>query len=834
MFSKIEKFVIAYCLFVTFNVMAESSPTFEVSEEPPPGFEDLAEEPTFEVSEEPPPGFEDFAAEQTTQVDVYFGGKALGAAFATFSANSFAFDKPTRVAKAIPNIKEISVVADALTGQLNPHTDLLCLEPGNPPKCGILEPDKAGIIFDADKFRVDVFVHPTLLSLSTLNIDRYLPLPETGFSTITTLNGTFSGMSSREDHYNFDLETLAAYRLGRFHALGRWSDTGGAEIETLLSEIDWHDHEAAFGMFNIKSMSLLGLPDVFGVRFSSSFNSRLDLAQAYGNQITVFLPRRSSVQIYRNNRVLSVQMYEAGNHVLDTSDLPDGSYNIELRIRDLISGEEQQETHFFAKSTNLPPLGESFYFAESGLVRANSQKQILPTYTSTPLLRLGFSQRLTTNFGYAADLLAIDKQSVIGLTLFTMGRDKHLRLGGIMADNGAYGIDAQGFIKFGEFSNTLSLRRLWDVPLSKVSKADDDNLTTILPPAFTQINFFSGYQYNIASFRLRASWRQRETDKKAFYTISPSLRLMPIIRFRHFYANLELEYTRSRNDSLLMAHIRFYQNIPHLGMVTHAAIKHQPENIEQKNIVLGDVTLNWNDQDLWAADVRASTRLIQSENQKSARITSDYRGGFGKFSGFAEQTQQRKGEKKGATLYGSNFTLGFVNDNDGMVFTGKRGRSGVIIDIRGTPKGARFYVFINGQRRDIALIGTPRLLPLEPYRIYKIRLKPHTETYADYDTSTRLVTLYPGNTQRLVWKVEQVFILIATIIRPDGTVVENAEIEGAIGDAETELEGLFQAEVRSNSKLMVRPENGNACQVQVPADLNTDSGIVTIDKLICK
>ena len=271
-----------------------------------------------------------------------------------------------------------------------------------------------------------------------------------------------------------------------------------------------------------------------------------------------------------------------------------------------------------------------------------------------------------------------------------------------------------------------------------------------------------------------------------------------------------------------------------MGIVTHAGIKHQPENIEQKNILLGDVTLNWNDQDLWAADVRASTRLIQAENQKSARITSDYRGGFGKFSGFAEQTQQRNEEKKGATLYGSNFTLGFVNDNEGMVSSaGKRGRSGVIIDIRGAPKGAIFDVFINGQRRDIALIGSPRLLPLQPYRTYKIRIKAHTETYADYDTSTRLVTLYPGNSQRLVWKVEQVFILIATIIRPDGTAVENAEIEGAIGDAETELEGLFQAEVRSNSKLVVRPEKGTACQVQIPADLDTDSGIVTIDKLIC-
>ncbi len=820
--------------------MAESSPTFEVSDKPPPGFEDLAE-PQFEVSDEPPPGFENLAAEQTTQVDVYFGGKALGAAFVTFSTNSLEFENPTSVAKAIPNLQEINVVAEALSGKLNPHKELLCLEPGKPPNCGILEPKIAGIIFDPDNFRVEVFVNPAFLRLSVLNLDRYLPLPDAGFSAITTLTGTISGMSSRKNRYNFDLETLLGYRLARFHALGRWNDTGGTEINTLLAEIDWRDYQAAFGMFKMKSMLLLGLPDVLGLQFSSSFNSRLDLAQAYGNQITVFLPRRSRVQIYRKrqNRILSVKMYEAGNQVLDTADLPDGSYEIELRIRDLISGTERRETHFFAKSTNLPPLGENFYFAEIGFLRANSQDSALPTYTNTPLLHLGYSKRLTTNFGYSADLFTIDQESVIGLNSFLMGRDKHLRLGAIRATNGAYGVDAQGFIKFGEFSNTVNLRRLWNAgtPLTKAEKTDDDYLATqILPPAYTQINLFSGYQYGKASFRLRASWQQRDINKQAaFYTISPSIRIMPLIRFRHFYANLELEYTQSRNDKLFLAHIRFYQNMPHVRIITHAALKHQPLR-QPQNRFLGDVTLNWNDNNLWAADVRASTRLMKTETQTSARISSEYLGNFGKFSAFAEQTQQNQGRQKGRqqTFFGSNFRLGFVNDKDGVVFSGgKGGISGVILDIRGSPKGAKFDVFVNGQKRDFALIGSPKLLPLRPYMTYKIRLKSATETYADYDTSTRIVTLYPSNTVRLFWQVKQIFILIATIVRPDGTPIENADIEGAIGEAETELEGAFQAEVRSDSKLIVRPKNGPACQIQVPANLNTDSGIVTLDKLIC-
>ncbi len=828
--SKFEMLVIAYCLFVTISVMAESSPTFEVSEEPPPGFEDFAEKPQqqFEVSDEPPPGFEDLAEEQTTEVDLYFGGKALGAAFATFSPDSFEFDDPTSIAEAIPNVKEISVVADALSGVLEPHIDLLCLEPGNPPKCGILEPEKAGIIFDADNFRVDVFVHPALLRLSRLNIDRYLPLPEIGFSTITTLTGAFSGMSSQEEHYNLILQTLAAYHLGRIRGIGRWSEENGAEIDTLLGEIDWRDHEMGFGMFNVKSMSLLGLPDVLGVRFSSSFKSRLDLAQAYGNQLSVFLPRRSRVQFFRENRVLYSEIYDAGNQILDTSALPNGSYDIELRIRDLVSGEERRETHFFAKSTELPPFGEYFYFAETGLLRANSQNRKLPTYTNQPLLRLGLSKRLSTNFGYAADFLAIDREAILGINLFTMGRNKRLQLGGIMADNGVYGLDTQGFIKFGNFSSTLSVRHLWDVP---ISKSDDDNLT-LLPSAFTQINFFTNYKYGKAKFRLRANWRQRGKNTVPSYTITPSIRL-PLIRNRHFYANLELEYTLSNTDKLFLARIRFSQNTPHWGINANARLKHQPNNIEQETRLLGDVSLNWNDNDLWDADVRTSATFVKAEQQTSTRLKSDYRGNLGKFSAFAEQTQSSEGVQK--TFYGSNFTLGIVTDPEGMVWgSGEMGVSGVIVDIRGEPKGATFDVLVNNQQRGIASIGYPRLLPLKPYMTYQIRLKPRPETYADYDASIRSITLYPGNSQRLVWKVEQVFILIATIVTPNGKPVANAEVEGAINPADTDFDGTFQAEVRSNSELLILLEKGAKCRVQLPAALKAKDGIVIIDELICR
>ena len=44
---------------------------------------------TFQYSDEPPAGFEDLTAPQHTRVDIYFAEKRMGEVYATFSPTSF-------------------------------------------------------------------------------------------------------------------------------------------------------------------------------------------------------------------------------------------------------------------------------------------------------------------------------------------------------------------------------------------------------------------------------------------------------------------------------------------------------------------------------------------------------------------------------------------------------------------------------------------------------------------------------------------------------------------------------------------------------------------------
>ena len=107
---------------------------------------------------EAPDGFDDLAQPRELLVDIYFGGKKVGNAVAVARPGFLEFRDPNRVASLIPNVANVQDLADSLTGDLPAHASLICSQL-NTDICGKPE-NFPGIIFDQDRFRVDVFVPP--------------------------------------------------------------------------------------------------------------------------------------------------------------------------------------------------------------------------------------------------------------------------------------------------------------------------------------------------------------------------------------------------------------------------------------------------------------------------------------------------------------------------------------------------------------------------------------------------------------------------------------------------------------------------------------------------
>jgi len=108
----------------------------------------------------PPPGFEQLEEPRELVVDVYFGGRKIGEAFASSTEGRLRFRNPQEILAEIPNVKADDALLAALSGELPTNSGLVCSKT-NEGKCGSMAPDVASIIYDEDRFRADLFVqHP--------------------------------------------------------------------------------------------------------------------------------------------------------------------------------------------------------------------------------------------------------------------------------------------------------------------------------------------------------------------------------------------------------------------------------------------------------------------------------------------------------------------------------------------------------------------------------------------------------------------------------------------------------------------------------------------------
>ena len=115
-------------------------------------------------------------------------------------------------------------------------------------------------------------------------------------------------------------------------------------VDRLNLNHDWKDWTFTGGLYRSRPLRVLGENEVVGFRAQTSLRTRtkLYLDRAYGSRLRVFLNRRSLVQVFRDGRLLVSGVYDVGNQDLDTSELPNGAYEVEIRIRDPISGERTE------------------------------------------------------------------------------------------------------------------------------------------------------------------------------------------------------------------------------------------------------------------------------------------------------------------------------------------------------------------------------------------------------------------------------------------------------------------------------------------------------------
>jgi hypothetical protein len=772
----------------------------------------------------PPPGFEYLLEPQTTEVDVYYGGQYVGSLMATYSPGEITFLQPQTLTNLIPQVIDRERLTQHFTGKLNSHAYAVCQNTFST-DCGKLNPEIAAVIFDESRYRVDVFVAASELHVQTLNIPKFLPPSDSGLSFIHGLSANISKPEGSSDNYSINGHTLLGFKESRIRMLSNISKTNDFAIDTLAYEHDYAGRSYQLGLLQTNNQRSVFLPNlqIAGARFASTLDTRNDLDFSEGSPLNIFLSSRSRIEIYKDDRLVSSDIYDAGNQSLDTQSLEGGAYYITLRIYegDRLVREEQR---FYRKSGQMPPSDQDLFFIEGGrIMESNTSGNNSLNAMDDVLLRGGYASRVTDGLALDANLALTETDKMLEAGFYHLNPYFDLDMNIAYTENHDTGF-------FGNF-NTRWRDLLISADYRKIDLSDpvrDDNDIYLLGDANSEQGsirlshpFYSG----------RISFESRYLANDVSTTTSHTASVnFPRYKFDDkTYLNSNIEVTKQ--DAIWQALLRVSLNFS-TGRTQYrvTSTQQQVEGGEERHSTTGSI--NWNDQELLVSDLDLNLNVQSGHEQQQADAGAKWESRYGRLSASVDQSHSAGSGT--TTGYSAGLSTTIIGDSEGLVIGGnENNQSAVIIDIESPHKQSSVDVFVDGGKRAYAVSGKSTVVSLKPFESYNISINDTGTDLLSYSQREDQVTLYPGNVARLKYRIKKVDVVFGRILDKEANPIKNALIEGVEGLAITDEYGFFQAEMStSTDELTIRSKKGD-CQVSVP-DYTAKNQIARLGTLRCE
>ena len=654
-----------------------------------------------------PAGFESLTEPQTTFMDVYYGGVPLATVLATYTLDGVSFEDPAEILQLIPAVKNPNIVLQALSGTLETNADKVCFTP-NQTDCGTIFPEVAGVIFDDGRFRIDIFINPNYLEKQAVNASRYLPPPTADFSTINAFDVVVSGETDNDTDYTVTGTSVMAYQSARILSQWDYSNENNFSVDTLSLQQDFAQYwEYEVGFFGSRSSNALFVDeqDLLGFRVGTSLKTRTDLAFATGNEIFLFLPQRSRVDIFKDDRLVSSAVYNAGNQQIDTSRLPDGAYNIVLRIRDDL-GNEIEEEQFFIKSSVIPPIDQPVYFIEAGEITDREDGQVLPQDTNDYFIHLGHQFRLFGNTGVNTEIFQAEDQALLQTGLFLFGGQYQLQADVMGTTESDTGISFRGTYRLGRLNASANY-----LHVEAADEFDPNDLDfDLIPETFTQATATVGYPLLGGQFNFLGRYNDRE-DEDPIVSYGFNY-LYPIYRTNRYFVDLNLNTNREDGDLFVQVGLRLSFKTPNWSATYNAQTQYEKNNDVEETNFLHDVSVVYSQRNTPVGDIQAIAFAAQEEETESIggqlRSQSDY----GEAIVDLERIYQ---EDQIVDRYSATARFNIATGGADISIGGRQtANAGVIVHLESDSFGELFEIFVNGQAAGFVRTGQSTIVPLRP------------------------------------------------------------------------------------------------------------------------
>ena len=790
---------------------------------------DGPEEPA--VRAQPPEDFIDLVEPQTNFVDIYYGGLKVATGLATFTPSSVQLLDPLAVMPALADVTDAELVLNALTGPLPTHSDLLCLPGDNQEACGVLSPEVAGVIFDRNRFRLSIFVNPNFRTLSSVEMGRYLEPTDTGPGLVSRMRGVISGGKDQDQSYIMRNNTVLAWMDNRLESSLLYDDQDHLFLDRGVFAVDRSDWRGASGLFRTEGLDSASQEKILGVGLSTQLDTRVDLDLAYAVPIILFLPNRSKVDILRDGRLMSSKVYEAGNQTLDTSALPNGSYDITLRIQE-IGGDTTEETRFFSKNAELPPADTPQYVFQIGALVDDStadsddgNRRFIGTVEPVPILRAGTLHRLGENWGAFLDVMSSNEELL--LEFGGVLRERPARLRGSLIATTAQ--DAGFTLRYSDrlddqFGYSMAMRQIF----VKDSTTSNDP-TTFDPFTSTVSEFSGGLNYSLLdpamTLGFQGSYNRQDTGTT--WSAGPSMSAL-LWQSSAYDFRFAASATQGSEQFLAIAQLVMsyrddnWSALASMGFRVETGGDTGPENSASvgylKNLEDG-------------RQFQFNTGVFRTVQQTNLSATGSYVDPLGAVAVNYERTLA----ETNSTTYSGEVEFDLVGNTDGFAVTGFGGsNSAIIVALDGeVPEDAQFDVIINGSVRARLDSATSAPIVLEPYRSYDVSILSHSQSLFDYELEAQRVTLFPGSVATMTWHVLRILPVFGRVVRADGDPVRLAKVEGAHDVSTTDAEGYFQAQVNGTEFLEFTAPGQQPCRVTI-GDLPHEAVFYDLGTVVCE
>ena len=784
----------------------------------------LSESSPFFVDDAPPPGFESLGEPRALWVDLVFNGRKVGTTIITATNETIEFDSPDDAASMLDAIEDPERLARLLSVPLASNADRLCFQPDDPVGCGRLVPDPVAVLFDENALLLELFVAPALQSLQSsddFGAVRYLAPPERRPSSLLSLRSVASDVEGGERSLDLSGRLLASYGRGHVAAAG---DYGTREEEARLRELKLSHHasghELTLGGYGWSPSEVWTDIDLLGVGFSTSLNTRLDLARAFGTELVVFLEQRSVVQLIVDDRVYAGDSYSPGNQLLDTSTLPDGTYPIEIRVS-AADGSTRSEFRTFTKSTRLPPQGEPRFDVTAGLARLDAAP--LPERDAAVVAGFALENRIGDRASWRIGTAQLDSRSFAHAGLLYLG--ERLSLQGALAAGAERTVGAR--LLSGWRRGTTSLGASYRYFSSGIARREDPALAMLYPRDGVQWNLTAGRRFGRYGVTLGAGRSRSIVDgetRQDSMRYNLGLRRQLLLgggmrgRFgaglravdgeRFASLTLDLYFDRGAWRSAVGLDANVADGEVDTGLLASADRSTRSEYLD------------------WGGGVSARSG---TEDSASARLWIEH--SLFRASASSQLSRRSNGTSRSAiATFGTHIAL----DGDGAVLgDASAARAGVIVAVQGEPHGAPFDIFVNERLVGSGKIGTPRFLELRPFETYSLELAARGKLLLAFGEGLFDFVLYPGNVQRIAVVAAPKMLLIGSLVDERGESLAAAAIETGTNPQRSDGGGIVQVEVTPGRELAVETADGRRCTFLVPVPEEPTDLLVARDPLVC-